>query len=452
MRSAPIAGMSVLLLALGTAVFAQPGRGSFGFGLSGGVQQLIGDAETVRPGISSEGFFVYRFTDRVSVHLSAGYGKLPYDRSATQKNLSTELITGNLFFDFELMNAGFFRPFIGWGIGGFNFKGYQFGPFWDGEGILGAGARFFAKPGLAFFISAQGKYTTGDDLDMLRGGRKDMYASVRAGFVWYKIKKDDIQVDELFTEKRAPVEEVAGDPELLNKEEPVSELADQAKGKQIEQPGAAPAELFPDNSSSDALLDLQNQINMLKEELARKDEQIEKLRKKLSVKNKRLEVLEKLEEKQVPETITESRGWSGGRATELQKPTPQLSPGVAFKTNYNVGLELFGNRQYLEAVQIFQNLLDREPLHPLASNCQYWIGESYFGMRDYNGALEAFQKTLLYDKSFKKDDAMLMSGRCYLKLGKLNEAREAFATLIEAFPDSEYRAKAEQYLATLDGV
>ena len=60
-------------------------------------------------------------------------------------------------------------------------------------------------------------------------------------------------------------------------------------------------------------------------------------------------------------------------------------------------------------------------------------------------ALEAFQKVLAYEESFKKDDALLMMGRCYIFLGDKPTALSMFDRLMSEFPDSEYYQKAQKY-------
>ena len=89
------------------------------------------------------------------------------------------------------------------------------------------------------------------------------------------------------------------------------------------------------------------------------------------------------------------------------------------------------------------------PDHRLASNCQYWIGESYNAMKQYQEALNAFNSVMSYRTSYKFDDALIMSGICHLRLGDRTTARENFQQLVSRFPDSEYAPKAMRYLGRL---
>lgn len=120
-----------------------------------------------------------------------------------------------------------------------------------------------------------------------------------------------------------------------------------------------------------------------------------------------------------------------------------------FKATYQVGLERFNAKQYNEAIQVFQGLLASSPDHRLASNCRYWIGESYNAMGNFSAAIQAFSDVLNYKASYKFDDALIMRGICYMKIGNNDVAREQFQELVSRYPDSEYAPKAMRYLGRL---
>ncbi|HSE98093.1 MAG TPA: hypothetical protein VLD57_07450, partial [Blastocatellia bacterium] len=76
--------------------------------------------------------------------------------------------------------------------------------------------------------------------------------------------------------------------------------------------------------------------------------------------------------------------------------------------------------RYNECIEILEWLLLQRPDHPLASNCQYWIGESYFGLGEYSKALAAFKQVSSHSGSPKRRDARIMMNRAYVKM-KQNE-------------------------------
>jgi tetratricopeptide (TPR) repeat protein len=82
---------------------------------------------------------------------------------------------------------------------------------------------------------------------------------------------------------------------------------------------------------------------------------------------------------------------------------------------YRDALERVRGRRYKEAIDVFQWLLLQNPSDTLASNCEYWVGESYFGLADYRRAYSAFKRVTLYSGSTKRNDAILMMKRASMK-------------------------------------
>ena len=120
-----------------------------------------------------------------------------------------------------------------------------------------------------------------------------------------------------------------------------------------------------------------------------------------------------------------------------------------YEAEYARALELFKNRQYRDAIQVFEALLAQDTRHPLADNAQYWIGECYFAIRDYRAAIVAFEKVFTFKQSNKNDYAQYKLGLCYYNLGDKNRARVEFQHLIDNYPKSPLVEKARQYLMKL---
>ncbi|MDZ7374762.1 MAG: tetratricopeptide repeat protein [candidate division KSB1 bacterium] len=123
--------------------------------------------------------------------------------------------------------------------------------------------------------------------------------------------------------------------------------------------------------------------------------------------------------------------------------------GQSFDMGYNEALQLFHERRYREALDRFQELLLEDPSHPLADNCQYWIGECLFGQRRYLEALSAFSKVYMFDATDKYDDAQLMIALCHWHLGDQPTAKLELKGLLKLFPGSEYEGRARTYLGRL---
>ncbi len=159
---------------------------------------------------------------------------------------------------------------------------------------------------------------------------------------------------------------------------------------------------------------------------------------------------------QQKQTIAQLRSQLLAKEEEIRRLKEQRSSSGAFtsastfsgdyEAEYKRALDLFHNRQYREAIQVFQQLVNQNPNHPLADNAQYWIGESYFALGQYKKAILAFEKVFLFDQSNKNDYAQYKLGLCYYQLGDKQRARSEFQKLIDQYPRSPLVNKARQYL------
>jgi len=120
-----------------------------------------------------------------------------------------------------------------------------------------------------------------------------------------------------------------------------------------------------------------------------------------------------------------------------------------YEQSYDIALELFRNHQYEQAVDNFFQLLQQNPKHPLADNCQYWMGECRFAQGKYYQAVVEFNKVFAYDAPDKQDDSQLMLGLAFMKLGEINSARSELNWLVSCYTSSEYINTANRYLGQL---
>lgn len=131
---------------------------------------------------------------------------------------------------------------------------------------------------------------------------------------------------------------------------------------------------------------------------------------------------------------------------QANKAVSRTYEGSSYDNAYNTALDLFQNHQYPEAINAFYELLQQNPNHPLADNSQYWIGECRYAQGKYYQAVAEFNKVFAYDTPDKQDDAQLMLGLTYLKLGELGAARIEFDWLVSCYASSEYVSTAHRYL------
>ncbi len=188
--------------------------------------------------------------------------------------------------------------------------------------------------------------------------------------------------------------------------------------------------------------DLEERVNQLERENTELREELVRSRQENRSLNARIAELEKrlLEERERRQALEEA---------PEPEPEPVTITPDEFENQYNRAINLFNNRQYEDAKNLFSRLLDSGVDHPLIPNCQYWIGETLYGMGEYRQAIDEFQKVFDYRSQLKHDDAQIMIANSYKQLGDNERARQAYQRLIDRYPNSEYINFARQQLGAL---
>jgi tol-pal system protein YbgF len=115
---------------------------------------------------------------------------------------------------------------------------------------------------------------------------------------------------------------------------------------------------------------------------------------------------------------------------------------------YDAALDLFKSGSYGAAVTSFGSFVRTYPRSPLAASAQYWIGNAQFALRDFKAAITSQRQLIAnYPDSAKVPDAMLNIATSQFELGDGAGSRRTLEDLIARYPQSEAAAKARQRLA-----
>jgi tol-pal system protein YbgF len=122
---------------------------------------------------------------------------------------------------------------------------------------------------------------------------------------------------------------------------------------------------------------------------------------------------------------------------------PIARPADAEQRAYDAALEHFRKGNYPAATAGFQSFVKTWPKSPLAPSAQYWVGNAQFAQKDYRGAI-ASQRALIaqYPDSQKIPDALLNIGSSQFELGEAGASRRTLEELIAKYPQSEAATKA----------
>jgi TolA-binding protein len=122
----------------------------------------------------------------------------------------------------------------------------------------------------------------------------------------------------------------------------------------------------------------------------------------------------------------------------------------ALQARFGIGWAYENQRQFPQAIQAYQQVLDLGGKDETTARCQLQIGQCYFIQQKH---AEAIPELLKVRVNFKYDDlsalALLDMGKALEATQKPEQARETYEELIRDFPDSKPATVAKQLLNKL---
>ncbi|TDI31922.1 MAG: tetratricopeptide repeat protein [Acidobacteria bacterium] len=115
----------------------------------------------------------------------------------------------------------------------------------------------------------------------------------------------------------------------------------------------------------------------------------------------------------------------------------------------NLGATLARMGQPSEARAEFQRVLE-DPLYPTKEKALANLGDILFAAGDYEGAIAELRRAVAINKDYARAYSKL--GRSYQALGRMDEARESFETVLKLVPLSELGREVKQVLEDMGRV
>ncbi|MBT4035689.1 MAG: tetratricopeptide repeat protein [Candidatus Marinimicrobia bacterium] len=131
-----------------------------------------------------------------------------------------------------------------------------------------------------------------------------------------------------------------------------------------------------------------------------------------------------------------------------QSPTAAKMDYETYKQHYIDALSAYQNGDFMGAIDAFEMLIRNDSQNDYADNAQYWIGESYYALDEYSKAIGAFRKVIQFKDTNKADAAQFKIGYSYLNSGDQARGYDELERLLDMFPESSYREKVKQILAS----
>ncbi|MBX9705604.1 MAG: tol-pal system protein YbgF [Gammaproteobacteria bacterium] len=207
------------------------------------------------------------------------------------------------------------------------------------------------------------------------------------------------------------------------------------------------------------LMEMQNQIESLKQEVARLKGELEEANHNVDTTQQRQKDLygdtdarlRKLESGATPPAT------AGSGDASAPQPTAVVAAAPARNTQEYQLLELANGlskeSKHKDAFNAYDKFLKDYPNSALAAEATYGLGYSQFALKNYKSAIATQQKVIeLHPESPKVPDAMLNMANSQIQLGLVPGAKKTLRDLIAQFPNSEVTPTAQKRLKALEAI
>ncbi|PWB42120.1 MAG: tol-pal system protein YbgF [Rhodocyclales bacterium] len=195
-------------------------------------------------------------------------------------------------------------------------------------------------------------------------------------------------------------------------------------------------------AASRGQIELANQIEALKAEVAKLRGQVEVLTYEIESTQKRQKDfyvdldnrLRKLE----PQAGAE------GKPADAR---PAVDPAAETR-DYEAALNLFKAGKHKDALAAFLAFIKAYPASPFLPSAHYWAGSAHYQLGEYKKAMELFAKlAATWPDDAKAPDALLGQANCQQESGDARGARKTLEALVAKYPASAAATVAKQRLA-----
>ncbi|MCL4773376.1 MAG: tol-pal system protein YbgF [Burkholderiaceae bacterium] len=187
-------------------------------------------------------------------------------------------------------------------------------------------------------------------------------------------------------------------------------------------------------------LELQSQLDALRQEIAR-------LRGQLEVQTHELATLQRQMRDQLATVDTRIKRFEPV-TTQLDGRTVTVDQSE--QRSFEAALALFRNGDFRGALTAFQLFQGQYPDSPYMPGALFWIGSSQFALKDYKGAIASHQALIAkYPDNPRVPDALLNLGYAQAESGDRRAARSTLESVIARYPQSQAAPLAKDRLARL---
>ena len=189
-----------------------------------------------------------------------------------------------------------------------------------------------------------------------------------------------------------------------------------------------------------SLLELQNQIETLRSEMAKLRGMSEQMSRDVAEMQRR--------QKDVAQGVDDRlRQFEPGKVAIDGR---EFMAEPAEKRDYEAALAVFRKGDFSAAQTVFLDFLKRYPKSGYAPSALFWLGNAQYATRDYKEAIINFRALIAREPDhLRAPEAVLSIANCQIDLKDTRGARKTLDDLIKAYPQSEAAAAAKERLSRL---
>ncbi len=202
-------------------------------------------------------------------------------------------------------------------------------------------------------------------------------------------------------------------------------------------------------AQSQSVLDMQNEIELLRQEIS-------ELRGALEVANHALSTAERRQKDLYADTDKRIRKLEGDSGVDqvgvLSAPADGSADAEAYKA-YKAAYNLSQAAKHNEAFTAYNAFIKGYPDSKYMPDAIYGLGYSQFALKNYKSSIASQQKLLaVYPSSAKAPNAMYSIANSQIQLGQLNSAKKVLRNLIAKHPDAAVTPSAKKRLKVLESI
>jgi tol-pal system protein YbgF len=189
-----------------------------------------------------------------------------------------------------------------------------------------------------------------------------------------------------------------------------------------------------------SLLDLSNQIEALRNEMANLRGQNEQLAKGVAdVQRTQKDMTQGVDER--------LRKFEPGKVALDGK---EFVAEPAEKQEFEAALATLRKGDFAAAQTSFVNFMKRYPQSGYQSSSLFWLGNAQYALRDYRDAVTNFRNLVAAEPGHARaPEALLSMANCQVELKDVKSARKTLDDLVKTYPQSEAASVAKERLAKL---